>query len=100
MQMYGGRRTNSRSHAAKIRRWQHGGNDVAHSSTFVYYPDLDAGYVVFSNYEGVPGGIAGVVADSFLGPYMTAAPQRATAAGTAASTCLPQRCSVMPAITR
>jgi CubicO group peptidase (beta-lactamase class C family) len=64
-----------------VRRWQHGGNDVAHSSTFVYYPDLDAGYVVFSNYQGVPGGIAGVVADAFFGKYMTAVPQRATAAG-------------------
>ena len=61
-----------------LRRWQHGGNDVAHSSTFVYYPDLDAGYVVFSNYQGVPGGIAGVVADAFFGQHMTA-PQRATA---------------------
>ena len=65
-----------------LRRWQHGGNDVAHSSTFVYYPDLDAGYVVFSNYQGVPGNIATVVADAFFGQYMTA-PQRPTA--TAAS---------------
>lgn len=64
-----------------LRRWQHGGNDVAHSSTFVYYPDLDAGYVVFSNYQGVPGGIAGVVADAFFGQHMTA-PQRPTAAAT------------------
>ena len=62
-----------------LRRWQHGGNDVAHSSTFVYYPDLDAGYVVFSNYQGVPGGLAGVVAEAFFGQHMTAA-QRATAA--------------------
>jgi CubicO group peptidase (beta-lactamase class C family) len=61
-----------------VRRWQHGGNDLAHSSTFVYYPDLDAGYVVFSNYQGVPGGIAGVVADAFFGQHMT--PQRATVA--------------------
>jgi CubicO group peptidase (beta-lactamase class C family) len=67
-----------------LRRWQHGGNDVAHSSTFVYYPDLDAGYVVFSNYQGVPGGIAGVVENAFFGQYMTA-PQRTTAAATAAS---------------
>jgi hypothetical protein len=44
----------------------------------VYYPDLDAGYVVFSNYQGVPGGIAGVVADAFFGQHMTAA-QRASA---------------------
>jgi CubicO group peptidase (beta-lactamase class C family) len=61
-----------------LRRWQHGGNDVAHSSTFVYYPDLDAGYVVFSNYQGVPGGIAGVVANAFFGQHMTA-PERPTA---------------------
>lgn len=56
--------------ARGLRRWQHGGNDVAHSSTFVYYPDLDAGYVVFSNYQGVPGNIANVVADAFFGQYM------------------------------
>lgn len=62
-----------------LRRWQHGGNDIAHSSTFVYYPDLDAGYVVFSNYQGVPGGIAGVVADAFFGQHMTA-PARAPVA--------------------
>jgi CubicO group peptidase (beta-lactamase class C family) len=62
-----------------LRRWQHGGNDVAHSSTFVYYPDLDAGYVVFSNYQGVPGGIAGVVADAFFGQHMTAPRPIATA---------------------
>jgi CubicO group peptidase (beta-lactamase class C family) len=64
-----------------LKRWQHGGNDVAHSSTFVYYPDLDAGYVVFSNYQGVPGGIANVVADAFFGQHMTA-PQRPTATAT------------------
>ena len=61
-----------------VRRWQHGGNDIAHSSTFVYYPDLDAGYVVFSNYQGVPGGIAGVVADAFFGQHMRV-PQLASA---------------------
>ncbi len=68
-----------------LRRWQHGGNDVAHSSTLVYYPDLDAGYVVFSNYQGVPGGIANVVADAFFGQYMTAAPERRTVAAGATS---------------
>lgn len=67
-----------------LRRWQHGGNDVAHSSTFVYYPDLDAGFVVFSNYQGVPGGIANVVENAFFGQYMKAAPQTAAAAGRAA----------------
>jgi CubicO group peptidase (beta-lactamase class C family) len=66
-----------------LRRWQHGGNDVAHSSTLVYYPDLDAGYVVFSNYQGVPGNLANVVADAFFGDKMTAAPQRAAASANA-----------------
>ncbi|MEO6331857.1 MAG: serine hydrolase, partial [Gemmatimonadaceae bacterium] len=69
--------------ARGLRRWQHGGNDVAHSSTFVFYPDLDAGYVVFSNYQGVPGGIAGVVENAFFGQHMTTA-QRQTASGTSA----------------
>lgn len=64
-----------------VRRWQHGGNDIAHSSTWVYYPDLDAGFVVLSNYQGVPGGIANVVADAFFGSYMTPANARATASG-------------------
>ena len=62
-----------------LKRWQHGGNDVAHSSTLVYYPDLDAGYVVFSNYQGVPGNLATVVADAFFGDKMTAAPPRPVA---------------------
>jgi CubicO group peptidase (beta-lactamase class C family) len=68
-----------------LRRWQHGGNDVAHSSTFVYYPDLDAGYVVFSNYQGVPGNLANVVAEAFFGDKMTAAPQRSVASASATS---------------
>ena len=69
-----------------LRRWQHGGNDVAHSSSFVYYPDLDAGYVVFSNYQGVPGGIAGVVADAFFGSKMTASSRATAGAGGASGT--------------
>jgi len=68
-----------------LKRWQHGGNDIAHSSTLVYYPDLDAGYVVFSNYQGVPGNLATVVADAFFGDKMTAAPQRVTASANATS---------------
>ena len=64
-----------------LRRWQHGGNDVAHSSTFVYFPDLDAGYVVFSNYQGVPGGIARVVEEAFFGEHMTADERQTVASG-------------------
>jgi hypothetical protein len=51
----------------------------------VYYPDLDAGYVVFSNYQGVPGNLANVVADAFFGDKMTAAPQRPAATAASAS---------------
>src|SRR5688572_25284649 len=65
-----------------LKRWQHGGNDVAHSSTFVYYPDIDAGYVVFSNYQGVPGGLAGVVAEAFFGEHMTGPARPAATSGT------------------
>src|SRR5690606_2749502 len=46
------------------------------------YPDLDAGYVVFSNYQGVPGRIASVVADAFFGEHMTEVePPTASASG-------------------
>src|SRR4029079_2983063 len=38
----------------------------------------------FSNYQGVPGGIANVVADAFFGQYMKA-PDRRTVAANAAS---------------
>src|SRR5262245_626395 len=72
-----------------LRRWQHGGNDVAHSSTFSYYPDLDAGYVVFSNYQSVPGNLANVVADAFFGANMTAAPQRPVANASSTSSDVP-----------
>src|SRR5690606_35948606 len=50
-----------------LRRWQHGGNDIAHSSTFVYYPDLDAGYVVLCNFKGVSRRLATVVAAASIG---------------------------------
>jgi CubicO group peptidase (beta-lactamase class C family) len=72
-----------------LRRWQHGGNDIAHSSTFVYYPDLDAGYVVFSNYQGVPGGIANTVAEAFFGSKMTASSRATATAGGASGASVP-----------
>ena len=53
-----------------LTRWQHGGSDIAHRSTFVYYPELDAGYVVLSNYAALPGGVGSVVADAFFGEHM------------------------------
>jgi CubicO group peptidase (beta-lactamase class C family) len=53
-----------------LTRWQHGGADIAHRSTFVYYPDLDAGYVVLSNYAAAPGAAGRTVAEAFFGEHM------------------------------
>jgi CubicO group peptidase (beta-lactamase class C family) len=61
-------------------RWQHGGSDVAHRSTFVYYPDLDAGYVVLSNYAAAPGAAGRTVAETFFGEHMES-PTEGRAAG-------------------
>jgi CubicO group peptidase (beta-lactamase class C family) len=67
-----------------LRRWQHGGSDIAHRSTFVHYPDLNAGYTVQSNYGAFPGATGNVVAQAFFGTEMEepAAPAAATAADT------------------
>ena len=53
-----------------LRRWQHGGADVAHRSTLVHYPDLNAGYTVQSNYAAFPGSAGNVVAEAFFGSEM------------------------------
>ncbi len=53
-----------------LTTWHHGGADVAHRSTFVYFPELEAGYVVLSNYAALPGSVGNVVADAFFGSYM------------------------------
>jgi len=56
-----------------LRRWQHGGADIAHRSTLVHYPDLNAGYTVQSNYAALPGNVGSVVAEAFFGSEMEAA---------------------------
>jgi CubicO group peptidase (beta-lactamase class C family) len=53
-----------------LRVIQHGGADAAHRSTFVYYPDLDAGLIVQSNHAGFGGGIPGQIAEIFFGEHM------------------------------
>jgi CubicO group peptidase (beta-lactamase class C family) len=71
-----------------LRRWQHGGSDIAHRSTFVHYPDLNAGYTVQSNYGAFPGNTATVVAQAFFAADMEEPAQPATdrvAAATAAA---------------
>lgn len=68
-----------------LRRVQHGGADVAHRSTFVYYPDLEAGYVVLSNHGSIPGSIAPEVAQAFFGEHMVQKPTPAPPSGGVAS---------------
>jgi CubicO group peptidase (beta-lactamase class C family) len=53
-----------------LRMIQHGGADAAHRSTFVYYPDLDAGLIVQSNHAGFDGTIPGRIAEIFFGEHM------------------------------
>ncbi len=36
------------------RRWQHGGGDLGHLSAFYYYPDLNAGIMLFANHHELP----------------------------------------------
>jgi CubicO group peptidase (beta-lactamase class C family) len=65
-----------------LRRWQHGGSDIAHRSTFVHYPDLNAGYTVQSNYSVFPGSTGNVVAQAFFAGEM----EEPAPAGAAAAT--------------
>lgn len=53
-----------------LARIHHGGADVAHRSTFVFYPELNAGYLVQSNYSNLPGSIGRGVAEAFFGEHM------------------------------
>lgn len=53
-----------------LRRYNHGGADTAHRSTFVYFPDLEAGFTVQSNYGAFNGSIAGEIAELFFGDQM------------------------------
>jgi hypothetical protein len=62
-----------------LRVIQHGGGDAAHRSTFVYYPELDAGLIVQSNYGGFDNSLPGRIAEVFFGEHMT--PREGVAAG-------------------
>lgn len=53
-----------------LRTVQHGGADAAHRSTFIYYPDLDAGLIVQSNHAAFDGTIPGKIAEAFFGEHM------------------------------
>lgn len=50
-------------------RWQHGGADMAHRSTFEYLPELEMGLIVLSNSPSVPSS-GGRIAEAFLGDHL------------------------------
>jgi CubicO group peptidase (beta-lactamase class C family) len=53
-----------------LRMIQHGGADAAHRSTFIYFPELDAGLIVQSNHAAFDGTIPVRIAEVFFGEHM------------------------------
>jgi CubicO group peptidase (beta-lactamase class C family) len=53
-----------------LRMIQHGGADAAHRSTFIYFPELDAGLIVQSNHAAFDGTIPLRIAEVFFGEHM------------------------------
>lgn len=54
-----------------LRRIWHTGAHAGYRAQLTYYPDLETGVVVMSNYSAFAGGIPGKVAEAFLGKHMT-----------------------------
>tara|TARA_B100000575_G_scaffold24614_1_gene16700 strand:- start:230 stop:2230 length:2001 start_codon:yes stop_codon:yes gene_type:complete len=53
-----------------LRQIHHGGADIAHRSEFTYFPDIDAGVVVFSNYAPFNSSkYADLIADTYFKEY-------------------------------
>ena len=52
------------------RRWQHGGGDLGHLSMFHYFPDLDAGVMVFANHHELPPDLLEDLAELFLADHL------------------------------
>lgn len=61
------------------RRWQHGGGDLGHSSAFHFYPELDAGVMVFANHHEVPPGLVTELSELLIGEHLAPAPEPAAA---------------------
>ncbi|MGD8497102.1 MAG: serine hydrolase [Gemmatimonadales bacterium] len=49
-----------------LRRIQHGGADNAHRSTFVFYPEIETGILVETNYANTDASLAGAITEAFL----------------------------------
>ena len=50
-----------------LDRWQHGGGDIGHLSVFDYFPEHDAGYMIFANHHGINADFIHAVAEVVLG---------------------------------
>ena len=53
-----------------LKRYQHGGADIAHRSMFMYFPEINSGVVALSNF-GSFSNPAGEIAEVFFGDHMT-----------------------------
>ena len=53
-----------------LRHLSHGGNDVAHTSAFHYFPEIDAGLTLQTNHGGHRPGFADQLLDAFFGDAM------------------------------
>lgn len=53
-----------------LRRIQHSGSHAGYLAWLSYFPDLDAGVVVMSNYDEMSGSVARRVAEIFFGEHM------------------------------
>jgi CubicO group peptidase (beta-lactamase class C family) len=53
-----------------LERWQHGGGDIGHLSVFDYFPELDAGYMIFANGPGVNADFIHGVAEAYFGEHL------------------------------
>ncbi len=53
-----------------LDRWQHGGGDIGHLSVFDYFPELDAGYMIFANGPGINADFIHGVAEAYFGEHL------------------------------
>ncbi|QOC22396.1 serine hydrolase [Wenzhouxiangella sp. AB-CW3] len=55
-----------------LHRWEHGGGDIGHISVFDFFPELDAGYMIFANGPGIDADFIHGVAETWLGEDLVA----------------------------
>ena len=51
-------------------RWQHGGGDLGHASAFYFFPDIQAGLMVFANHHEIPPDLMDQLGDLFLSEHL------------------------------